>query len=86
MVTVQSVDIDRAKAWIDEHWTGSNACPICENVDWTMGDVVGEVRQLPRNRRLIGAPVYPLVFVTCTTCGYTLLFNAIVVGLVEVET
>lgn len=85
MVTVQNVDIEKAMAWIDEHWKGKKACPICENTKWLVGDAAGEVRAMPENARLVSGSKYPLVLVTCQVCGYTLLFNAIVIGLVESE-
>jgi hypothetical protein len=32
---------------------------------------------------LSGGPVYPYVVVACQGCGYTLFFNAVVMGLAE---
>ena len=34
---------------------------------------------------VVGGPVYPLVVVTCATCGYTVFVNAIKVGIVQAE-
>ena len=84
MTTAKKVDIDKAIAWIDEHWIGQKACPICENTGWFVGDVAGEMREM-RPNNLISGPRYPLIVISCSTCGYTLLFNAIVGGLVEGE-
>ena len=84
MATAKRVDMDQAKAWIDEHWTGQKTCPICNSTGWFMGDVVGEVREMHPNN-LISGSFYPLIVISCRTCGYTLLFNAMVGGLVEGE-
>lgn len=85
MATVRNVDIDKAMAWIDEHWTGQKECPICKNSVWFVGDVMGEMREMHPTKRLISGSLYPMVVVSCRTCGYTLLFNAVVIGLVEEE-
>lgn len=86
MTTVKTeVNLEKALAWIDEHWTGQKACPICENSRWGICDMVGEVRQMPPENPLNGEAAYPLVIVTCQTCGYSLLFSAVTVGLVTGE-
>ena len=84
MATV-STDVDLVKAldWIDEHWTGQKACPICQNDRWGLSEMVGEVRQMPPNQHSLGRATCPLVIVTCQTCGYTVLFNALVIGLLK---
>lgn len=85
MTTAQNTDREKVSAWIDEHWKGQRKCPICENSRWSIGEVVGEVQQMHVNRRLLGESLYPLVVVTCAVCGYTLMFNAVVIGLLEGE-
>lgn len=82
MTTVAQEDIQKAIAWIDEHWTGQKACPICQSDSWGVSSMVGEVHLAnPDEGRLDRS--YPLVILTCQTCGYALLFNAVVVGLLE---
>jgi hypothetical protein len=58
----------------------TTVCPMCGHFDWTLADdfVMLSVR----------APVFfqegselPCVAMVCTTCGYTRLHNAIVLGL-----
>lgn len=82
MTTIPKEDIQKAIAWIDEHWTGQKTCPICQNTRWGVADTVGEVQMTTLKGDLTGR-VCPLVIVTCQTCGYTLLLNAVVVGLIE---
>ena len=83
MTTVKTdVDMEKALAWIDEHWTGQKACPICQNDRWGISSMVGEVHlATPDEGRLDRS--YPLVILTCQTCGYALLFNAVVTGFLE---
>ena len=82
MTTVAQEDIQKAIAWIDEHWTGQKACPICQGDSWGVSSMVGEVHLANPDEGRIDRS-YPLVILTCQTCGYALLFNAVVVGLLE---
>ena len=84
MTTVKTdVDMEKDLAWIDEHWTGHQACPICQNDRWGLSKMVGEVRQMLPEQHSPGRASYPLVILTCQTCGYALLFNAVVIGLLK---
>lgn len=82
MTTIPKEDIQKAIAWIDEHWKGQKTCPLCANTRWGVADLVGEVQMTTLTGDLTGQ-AYPLVIVTCQTCGYTLLLNALVIGLIE---
>ena len=79
------VDTAKVNAWLDEHWQGSRACPICGNARWGFGPDLVEVRNFNGSRRSLGEEesVYPLVLVFCSTCTYTVFFNALVIGAVE---
>lgn len=59
---------DQKKTWLAIHWQGSKACPLCGINSWAVGEEVA----------LLGR--HPLVVVACTTCGYTLLLNAVVIA------
>ena len=84
MTTVKTeVNLEKALAWIDEHWTGQKACPICQNNRWGLSEMVGEVRQMTPHQLPQGRAAYPLVILTCQTCGYAVLFNAVVIGLLK---
>ena len=79
--------LEKALRWIEENWVGEKACAICGNTGWFMGEAIGEMRQInPGSRWLPNAgPAYPLIVLSCENCGYTLLFNAIVLGLMDGE-
>ncbi len=85
MATIGRGDIEKALRWIEDNWVGQKACAICGNTGWFMGDAVGEMRQITPKSRWIptSGSTYPLIVLSCETCGYTLLFNAIVLGLME---
>ena len=82
---IHKVDGTKVNAWLDEHWKGSRACPICGNTRWGTSEDLVEVRHFSDAHRPIGdeETVCPLVLVVCETCSYTMLFSAIMLGLVE---
>ncbi|NLX22827.1 MAG: hypothetical protein GXY55_14340 [Phycisphaerae bacterium] len=70
-------------AWLNEHWKGDHKCPICQNDTWQINSTVFELRSFESGNLVAGAPIYPVVCVTCDTCGHSLFFNAIRAGLIS---
>jgi hypothetical protein len=81
--------IDRGKVteWLNEKWRGSKKCMICGENDWSIGDTASRLGPYYHVGGMVmgGGPIYPLIVVTCINCGYTMLFNGIVMGLVPGE-
>ena len=75
---------EQVATFLEEHWQGEKECPVCRSNKWTISEKPAELREYERGSLTIGGPVYPLVLVTCRVCGHTLLFNAIIMGIVEV--
>ena len=71
-------------AWLNQHWKNT-ICPICQSNNWSISDTPVEIRPYTGGGMVIGGPVYPLFSLTCNKCGNTLLFNAIVAGLIPRE-
>jgi len=66
-----------AKKWHDRN------CPICRSNDWSLSDKVFELREYAGGSLIIGStPIFPVVALACTNCGYSHFFNAIVLGIV----
>lgn len=81
-----SVDPKGLVRWIEKYWKGEGRCPVCaENDRWQPGDHVVELRRYRPGAPTPGRPVQPLVSVTCTNCGNTMFFSAVVLGLVATE-
>lgn len=58
------------------------ACPVCKREEWAVMDTLYEMREFTSHGRLsLGGKVIPSLPVLCKTCGYTLLFNAVQLGL-----
>ena len=67
-------------------WKGNRECPICiSRTTWVIGTLV-EVREFNEGNHCAGAAITPLVQVECNNCGYTVLFNAIALGVVDRDT
>jgi hypothetical protein len=71
---------EAAIAWLQERWT-IKICPFHGPTNWSIGDMI---MTLPFSGGgvNIGGPTYPLIPVICSQCGYTVLINAIVAGIV----
>jgi hypothetical protein len=67
-------------------WKGKRECPICiPTTVWGIGTLV-EVREFNEGNHCPGAAITPLIQVECQNCGYTVLFNAIALGVVDRDT
>ncbi len=71
-----------------EQWIASHApkfgCPACSGKTWGMQD---DLAFLPiidaKTTRVSRDNGFPVVVLTCNTCGYTSLFSALQVGLIK---
>ena len=71
---------------INKRWPSPRECHVCRKAGPWDAVMVGEVRQYCDGVSVGGAPIAPLVVLTCSHCGNTVLFNAIKLGLVDQET
>lgn len=70
---------------IGKHWK-NRACPICASQAWMLDPHATRLESLrPQGKIVLGGPTYPLLTVTCSTCGFVHLFNAIRTGVVKLE-
>jgi hypothetical protein len=75
-------ELERAQAWF-ERW-GHKPCPVCSTYAWRMQHQLGQVERLPPGPFGAGTEPegrWPLLLVTCQTCGYLLTINAIDAGI-----
>jgi hypothetical protein len=56
------------------------ACTFCGVTKWVVSDHLVTPKIHPSGF-LFGGPSYPSVLLVCANCGYTMTFNAVVVGL-----
>ncbi len=83
-MTTPKLDEQKALTWLNQHWVGSKSCAVCTNTKWAISDNIMEVRPFLGGSLMVGGSIiYPLILVTCDTCGHALFFNAKMLGLLE---
>lgn len=75
----------RTMDWLNTHRTTGEVCLVCGSGDFSLSCKVWRRREFSQGPLVIGGKsvVLPLVAVLCDKCGYTMLFNAIVMGTAE---
>lgn len=82
-------DQDRVNAilaHLERVWTASRACPVCRNERWTVPNDANRFALVEINatgQMHLRGRAFPVVPVTCAQCGYTILLNAIALGVIE---
>lgn len=80
----KTIDVEKFENWLTQNWKGNKACPICDANNWSVSEKILALREYPSSGLVISdIDVYPLATVTCNSCGYTYIFNAIVAGLMK---
>jgi hypothetical protein len=76
----------KATEWVNRHWEGRpQNCPICGSTRWVVGEHLVQPLTVsgPHFLPLLGGAVgYPQIQVISIPCGYTMLINAVVAGVV----
>ena len=68
-------------AWMKEQWRGEKGCPVSGKANWAFGEDLVELRPYAGGGLIMGGSVYPAVMVICRDCGYTRMFNAMLMDL-----
>jgi hypothetical protein len=70
---------------INKLWVGSaKNCPICGSNKWVLADHLVSAPIVTAGAGItIGGPSYPSVQLISEPCGYTIHFNAVVLGIVK---
>ncbi len=69
-------------SFLIEKW-GKKECPMCGKGPWQVQDKVFQLSEYRMGQYVVGGPLIPVTPVTCTNCGYTVLVNSIICGIVE---
>lgn len=70
----------KIQRWIEAKWRHA-ACPVCASSAWRTGENLAELRNFQGGSGVVGNPVYPVLPVFCSECGYALLVNAVIADL-----
>ncbi len=69
-------------AFLTEKW-GDKDCQMCGKGPWQVQDKVFQLSQFHHGNLVVGGPLIPVIPVTCTSCGNTILVNAIISGAID---
>ena len=73
--------------WVKSHDKGGLTCPVCKSQKWTVGKhFVTPITLGPGLSTQLGGLTYPQIMLVSDECGFTLLMNAVVVGLLPSST
>lgn len=81
---MEDSDKEQARNWIMEHWSGQQQCPICQQSKWALNPMISELRSFQKGQLVVGGPVFPIINLNCSNCGYVLQFSAMQLGIVKV--
>jgi hypothetical protein len=66
---------------LNQRWK-SKVCGVCGSTNWAVTDRIFQLMEFHEGALVVGGQVVPLINVHCSSCGHTLFFNAILLGLV----
>ena len=73
---------DKLVKFLQEKWKPPASCTVCRSNTWDVSKEIYELREFQGGGLVVGpGPIVPVVPVTCTTCGNTVLLNALVAGI-----
>ncbi len=72
-------------AFLQNSWPALAACPVCGNNDWSAPSRLYELVDYrePAPRSVPRTPGIPVVALTCESCAYVLLLDAVKTGVIK---
>jgi hypothetical protein len=77
---VGATSFQKIQRWIEDKWRHAD-CPVCASNGWQVGGNLAELRNFNDGDMVVGGPVYPILPIFCSNCGYALLINAVIADL-----
>ncbi|MBA0014167.1 MAG: hypothetical protein H0Z53_00880 [Nitrosospira sp.] len=78
-------DTKKVIDFLSEKW-GNRDCQMCGKGPWEVQDKAFQLMEFHQGNLVVGGPLIPVIPVTCTNCGNTVLVNAIISGAIKPET
>ena len=78
-------ELETANTWLKDNWKNW-ACPFSGHTNWNLADSLSQMNRFTGAGLVVGGPVFPMLVLTCTGCGYTALVNAVMAGIVSPST
>jgi hypothetical protein len=80
---MEELDARNLIAHLNRKWGENRACPMCGGNDWNVQPSMFQLLQFAQGSLVVGGPVIPVVPIICTTCGNTILINAIIADILK---
>jgi predicted nucleic-acid-binding Zn-ribbon protein len=77
-------DTKEVLSFISAKW-GNRNCPMCGEGTWEVQEKTFQLSEFHHGNLAVGGPLVPVIPVTCTNCGNTVLVNAIISGAISPE-
>jgi hypothetical protein len=63
-------------------------CQVCHHDDWSVSQLIFELPEYMRQRfsqgiTSVNSEVFPVIPITCSTCGYVFFMSAVAVGILK---
>ncbi len=71
---------------LQNKWGSQHPCTMCGKGPWNVHESTYQLTEYNEGNLVIGGPVIPVIPVICGNCGYTVLVNAILAGVVKHST
>lgn len=77
-----AIESKKVISFLSEKW-GEKKCPMCNHDAWEVQDKVFQLSEFHQGNLVVGGPLVPVIPVTCTNCGNTILVNALIAGAID---
>lgn len=77
-------DPDQVKRYLEHKWGPVN-CRQCQQGEWLVSDKFFQLVEYQGAYRPPPRPIVPVIPITCSNCGNTMLINALVAGFMQSE-
>lgn len=77
----QPDEVERLAAWFRDKWR-TGECPVCTHEEWIPN---AKVSHLPNTNTAEDGTVFPVLFIFCRNCGYSMPINVRIAGIRPIE-
>jgi hypothetical protein len=78
-------DTEKILQFLTEKW-GDKNCSMCSKGPWEVQKKIFQLSEFHEGNLVVGGLLIPVIPVTCTNCGHTVLVNALISGAITPET
>ena len=73
----------KMKDFLNSRWESPFKCSYCGKNEWIISDSLFQLIEFNDGNLVIGGDIVPIIPVSCSNCGNTVLVSAVVAGIVK---